>query len=99
MRTLEPRTLLSLNHPTNIISHIRNQVFHTLSMITQQDIFVAGSESHLPMLSRDSYIQWLSRIIRYAKSKPNGKLLVRSTLNGPYQFKEIEDPGDATRTL
>ncbi|GJT26778.1 hypothetical protein Tco_0907053, partial [Tanacetum coccineum] len=35
-----------------------------------------------------------SRLLRYAKSKPNGKLLVNSIKNGPYVRRMIHEPGD-----
>ncbi|GJW10900.1 hypothetical protein Tco_1576727 [Tanacetum coccineum] len=43
-------------------------------MSTQQDIYVAGSENRPPMLNKDNYVSWSSRLLRYAKSKPNGKI-------------------------
>nr|GEY28242.1 ribonuclease H-like domain-containing protein [Tanacetum cinerariifolium] len=53
-------------------------------MSTQQDIYAAGSENRPPMLNKDNYIPWSSRIIRYARSRPNGKMIVDSIENGPY---------------
>ncbi|GJW48164.1 retrovirus-related pol polyprotein from transposon TNT 1-94 [Tanacetum coccineum] len=46
------------------------------------------------MLNKDNYVSWSSRLIRYAKSKPNGKLLVNSIKNGPYVRRIIHEPGD-----
>nr|GEV82879.1 reverse transcriptase domain-containing protein [Tanacetum cinerariifolium] len=53
-------------------------------MSTQQDIYAAGFECHPPMLNKENYVPWSSRLLRYAKSKPNGKLIHNSILNGPY---------------
>nr|GEV07249.1 reverse transcriptase domain-containing protein [Tanacetum cinerariifolium] len=53
-------------------------------MSTQQDIYAAGSESRPPMLNKENYAPWSSRLLRYAKSKPNGKLIHNSIINGPY---------------
>ncbi|GJV57300.1 integrase, catalytic region, zinc finger, CCHC-type containing protein [Tanacetum coccineum] len=64
-------------------------------MSAQQDIYVAGSENHPPMLNKDNYNPWLSRLLHYAKSKPNGKLLVISIHEGPYQYRMIEEPDDS----
>nr|GEV22695.1 hypothetical protein [Tanacetum cinerariifolium] len=61
-------------------------------MSTQQDIYVAGSESHPPMLNKENYVPWSSRLLRYAKSRPNGKLIHNSILNGPYVRKMIPEP-------
>ncbi|GJS29842.1 hypothetical protein Tco_0490462 [Tanacetum coccineum] len=63
-------------------------------MSTQQDIYDVGSEKRPPMLNKDNYVPWSSRLLRYAKSKPNGKLLVNSIKNGPYVRRMIHEPGD-----
>nr|GEV92786.1 hypothetical protein [Tanacetum cinerariifolium] len=36
---------------------------------------------------------------RYAKSRPNGKLIYNSILNGPYVRRMIPEPGDANREV
>nr|GEZ26698.1 hypothetical protein [Tanacetum cinerariifolium] len=64
-------------------------------MSTQQDIYAAGSESRLPMLNKENYVPWSSRLLWYAKSRPNGKLIHNSILNGPYVRKMFLKPGDA----
>ncbi|GJW43046.1 retrovirus-related pol polyprotein from transposon TNT 1-94 [Tanacetum coccineum] len=63
-------------------------------MSTQQDIYAAGSENRPPMLNKDNYVPWSSRIIRYAKSRPNGKMIVDSIENGPYVRRMIATPGE-----
>nr|GEZ71499.1 hypothetical protein [Tanacetum cinerariifolium] len=55
----------------------------------------AGSESRPPMLNKENYVPWSSRLLRYAKSRPNGKLIHNSILNGPYVRRMIPEPGDA----
>nr|GEW42119.1 retrovirus-related Pol polyprotein from transposon TNT 1-94 [Tanacetum cinerariifolium] len=40
-------------------------------MSIHQDIYVAGSENRPPMLNKDNYVPWSSRIFRYARSRPN----------------------------
>nr|GEY04977.1 hypothetical protein [Tanacetum cinerariifolium] len=52
----------------------------------------AGSESRPPMLNKENYVPWSSRLLRYAKSRPNGKLIHNSILNGPYVYKIIPEP-------
>ncbi|GJX81852.1 hypothetical protein Tco_0331333 [Tanacetum coccineum] len=49
-------------------------------MDTQQDIYASDSENRPPMLSKENYIQWPSRMIHYAKSIENGKMLAKSIL-------------------
>nr|GEW29238.1 integrase, catalytic region, zinc finger, CCHC-type, peptidase aspartic, catalytic [Tanacetum cinerariifolium] len=68
-------------------------------MSTQQDIYAAGSESHPPMLNKDNYVPWSSRLLRYTKSRPNGKLIHNSILNGPYVRRMIPELGDANREV
>nr|GEV35663.1 ribonuclease H-like domain-containing protein [Tanacetum cinerariifolium] len=63
-------------------------------MPTQQDIYAAGSKNHPPMLNKGNYVPWSFRLLCYAKSKPNGKLLVNSIKNGPYVRRMIIEPGD-----
>nr|GEY17138.1 hypothetical protein [Tanacetum cinerariifolium] len=59
----------------------------------------ASSESRPPMLNKENYVPWSSRLLRYAKSRPNGKLIHKSILNGPYVRKMIPEPGDANREI
>nr|GEW18481.1 hypothetical protein [Tanacetum cinerariifolium] len=68
-------------------------------MSTQQDIYATGSESRPLMLNKENYMPWSSRLLRYAKSRPNGKLIHNSTLNGPYVRRMIPEPGDANREV
>nr|GFA75932.1 hypothetical protein [Tanacetum cinerariifolium] len=58
-----------------------------------------GSESRPPMLNKENYVPWLSPLLRYAKSRPNGKLIHNSILNGPYVRRMIVEPGDAERDV
>nr|GEY91080.1 hypothetical protein [Tanacetum cinerariifolium] len=61
-------------------------------MSTQQDIYVAGSENHPPMLNKEKYVPWSSHLLRYAISRPNGKLIHNSIINGPYVRRMIPKP-------
>nr|GEX70272.1 hypothetical protein [Tanacetum cinerariifolium] len=68
-------------------------------MLTQQDMYVAGSKNRPPMLNKDNYVLWSSRLLCYAKSKPNGKLIYKSIMNGPYVRRMIPEPGDPDREV
>nr|GEZ66838.1 hypothetical protein [Tanacetum cinerariifolium] len=68
-------------------------------MSTQQDIYAAGSQSYPPMLNKENYMSWSSCFLRYAKSRPNGKLIHNSILNGLYVRKMIPEPGDANHEI
>nr|GFC74739.1 hypothetical protein [Tanacetum cinerariifolium] len=63
-------------------------------MSTQQDIYAVGSENRPPMLNKDKYVPWSSCIIRYARSRPNGKMIVDSIENWPYVRRMIATPGE-----
>ncbi|GJU14082.1 hypothetical protein Tco_1136478 [Tanacetum coccineum] len=64
-------------------------------MSTQQDIYAVGSENCPSMLNKENYVPWSSRLLRYAKSRPNGKLIDNFIMNGPYVRRMIPEPGDA----
>nr|GEW79914.1 retrovirus-related Pol polyprotein from transposon TNT 1-94 [Tanacetum cinerariifolium] len=76
-------------------------------MSTQQDIYAAGFKSRPPMLNKENYVPWSSRLLRYAKSRPNGKLIHNSIINGPYtddeftekELKQIEADDQAIQTI
>nr|GEX53872.1 hypothetical protein [Tanacetum cinerariifolium]GEX54199.1 hypothetical protein [Tanacetum cinerariifolium]GEX54206.1 hypothetical protein [Tanacetum cinerariifolium] len=67
-------------------------------MSTQQDIYAAGSESRPPLLNKENYVPWSSHL-RYAKSRPNGKLIHNSIINGPYVRRMIPEPGDINQEV
>ncbi|GKE00539.1 hypothetical protein Tco_1388522, partial [Tanacetum coccineum] len=68
-------------------------------MSTQQDIYDASFENRPPMLNKENYVPWSSHLLRYAKSRPNGKLIYNSIMNGPYVRRMILEPGDADREV
>ncbi|GKE20284.1 hypothetical protein Tco_1431796 [Tanacetum coccineum] len=68
-------------------------------MSTQQEIYAASSENCPPMLNKDNYVPWSSRLIWYAKRKPNGNLIYNSIMNGPYVRRMIPEPGDSGREV
>ncbi|GKE34233.1 hypothetical protein Tco_1453555 [Tanacetum coccineum] len=68
-------------------------------MSTQQDIYAASSKNRPPMLNKENYVPWSSRLLRYAKSRPNGNLIYDSIMNGPYVRRMIPEPGDADREV
>nr|GFA42435.1 hypothetical protein [Tanacetum cinerariifolium] len=68
-------------------------------MSTQQDIYAAGSENHPHMLNKQNYVPCSSRLLWYAKSRPNEKLIHNSIINGPYVRRMIPKPGDPNREV
>nr|GEW82017.1 retrovirus-related Pol polyprotein from transposon TNT 1-94 [Tanacetum cinerariifolium] len=63
----------------------------------------AGFESHPPMLNKENYVPWSSRLLRYAKSRPNGKLIQNSILNddelSDKELNQIEADDQAIQTI
>nr|GEX71168.1 reverse transcriptase domain-containing protein [Tanacetum cinerariifolium] len=64
-----------------------------------KDIYAAGSENRPPMLNKENYVPWSLRLLRYAKSRTNGKLIYNSFINGPYVRRMIPEPGDQNRKV
>nr|GEW86926.1 hypothetical protein [Tanacetum cinerariifolium] len=48
------------------------------------NIMIAGSRDHSPMLATGRYPQWRSQFLRYIDTRPNGDALRKCILNGPY---------------
>nr|GEV49995.1 integrase, catalytic region, zinc finger, CCHC-type, peptidase aspartic, catalytic [Tanacetum cinerariifolium] len=78
------------------LSHLN---FATINNLVKNNLVQAGSESRPLLLNKENYVPWSSRLLRYAKSRPNGKLIHNSILNGPYVRKMIPEPGDADRDI
>nr|GEW89720.1 reverse transcriptase domain-containing protein [Tanacetum cinerariifolium] len=69
------------------------------SKIKDRVFNVAGSESCPPMINKEKYVPWSSHLLRYAKSRPNGKLIRNSIINGPYVKRMIPEPGDTNQEV
>nr|GEW01997.1 hypothetical protein [Tanacetum cinerariifolium] len=59
----------------------------------------SGFENCPPMLNKENYVRWSSRLLRYAKSIPNEKFIHNSIINGPYVRRMILKPGDPNREV
>nr|GEV73897.1 hypothetical protein [Tanacetum cinerariifolium] len=68
-------------------------------MLTQQDIYAVGSEIRPPMLNKYNYVPWSSHLLRYDKSRPNGKLIYNFIMNGSYVRRMIPELGDPDREV
>nr|GEX61077.1 hypothetical protein [Tanacetum cinerariifolium] len=87
-----------------------DQAIQTILLGLPEDIYTAvdscetaqeisGSESRPPMLNKENYVPWSSRLLRYAKSRPHGKLIHNSIINGPYVRRMTPEPGDTNRDV
>nr|GEZ15343.1 hypothetical protein [Tanacetum cinerariifolium] len=63
-----------------------------MSLSLAKNVIVVGADNRSPMLDKTNYSSWASRMPLYSKGKPNGKLLVDSVLNGPFQYGTIIEP-------
>ncbi|GJZ40719.1 hypothetical protein Tco_0587605 [Tanacetum coccineum] len=70
----------------------------TLNMILGL-LDVSCSENRPSMLKKENYVPWSSRLLWHDKSRPNGKLIYNSIINGPYVRRMIPEPGDANRAV
>ncbi|GJT19902.1 hypothetical protein Tco_0878608 [Tanacetum coccineum] len=83
--------IVNHNHLTDPYFHLH----HPLECDLNKDIYAIGSENCPPTLNKENYVPWSSRLLRYAKSRPNGNLMYNSIMNGPYVRRMIPEPGDA----
>nr|GFA04580.1 hypothetical protein [Tanacetum cinerariifolium] len=107
LMSLQPHHHHHLDHHTLLFHYLR-QVFtrhgrlsdpsHLWQHLLRHSL-LTGSESRPPMLNKEKYVPWSSRLLRYTKSRPNGKLIHNSILNGPYVRKMIPELGDANREI
>nr|GEY35427.1 hypothetical protein [Tanacetum cinerariifolium] len=51
------------------------------------------------MLNKENYVPWSSRLLWYDKSRPNGKLIYNSIINGPYVRRMIPEPSNTNREV
>nr|GEZ06717.1 hypothetical protein [Tanacetum cinerariifolium] len=89
-------------HPANVeeTHDLYESLYNNLAIEVEKiNTINSGSESRPPMLNKENYVPWSSRLLRYAKSRPNGKLIHKSILNGPYVRRMIPEPGDAERDV
>nr|GEV92044.1 hypothetical protein [Tanacetum cinerariifolium] len=95
-------SLLFLQKPTLVVQSCqRDPKAPALSLVNQDMLYLkkAGSESRPSMLNKENCVPWSSRLLRYAKSRPNEKLIHNSILNGPYVRRMIAEPGDGERDV
>nr|GEU49213.1 putative reverse transcriptase domain-containing protein [Tanacetum cinerariifolium] len=93
----EVREVSAPFHPPRIFVKDHDLSFGDKYLLAWKDY--AGSKSRPPMLNKENYVPWSSRLLRYAMSRPNGKLVHNSILNGPYVRKMIPEPDDANRDI
>ncbi|GKB99842.1 hypothetical protein Tco_0985979 [Tanacetum coccineum] len=55
----------------------------------EKNVIVAWAENRPPMLDKTQYNSWASRMLLYIKGKENGKLLVDSVLDGPFNYGTV----------
>nr|GEV23430.1 hypothetical protein [Tanacetum cinerariifolium] len=63
------------------VTAITEGTFNSFPGFNRRFVKSPGSESRPPMLNKENYVPWSSRLLRYAKSRPNGKQIHNSILN------------------
>nr|GEV20793.1 Gag-Pol polyprotein [Tanacetum cinerariifolium] len=58
-------------------------------MMTDKDSSAASTDNRPPMLEENDYESWRTRIERYIKGKPHGKLIWKSIQNGPHPILRL----------
>nr|GFB87217.1 hypothetical protein [Tanacetum cinerariifolium] len=53
------------------------------------NIMAVGSRDRPPMLATRRYPQWRSRFLRYINTRPNGEVLRKCILSGPYKLTTV----------
>nr|GEZ51027.1 hypothetical protein [Tanacetum cinerariifolium] len=86
------------------IHAINEPHLHEIHVVpSKHEADLSGSESRPPMLNKENYVPWSSRLLRYAKSRPNGKLIHNSILNdnelSDKEVKQIEADDQAIQTI
>ncbi|GJT67237.1 hypothetical protein Tco_1018717 [Tanacetum coccineum] len=64
-------------------------------MSTQQDIYATGSENRPPMLNKENYVSWSSRLlVYYAKERPKWKVILILHYDWSYSQRMIPEPAE-----
>nr|GEX47335.1 retrovirus-related Pol polyprotein from transposon TNT 1-94 [Tanacetum cinerariifolium] len=79
------------------------QVLWIQNQLLDYRVNAAGSENRPPMLNKENYVPWSSRLLRYSKSRPNGKLIRNSIINDDEltekELKQIKADDQAIQTI
>nr|GEV32120.1 integrase, catalytic region, zinc finger, CCHC-type, peptidase aspartic, catalytic [Tanacetum cinerariifolium] len=67
-----------------------------MSLSLAENVIVAEADNRPSMLDKTRYSSWASRMLLYIKGKENGKLLIDSVINGPFQYGTVTELGTLT---
>nr|GEV34436.1 hypothetical protein [Tanacetum cinerariifolium] len=100
-RTPQQNGVVERRNPTLVEAARTMLTFANLPLFLWAEAIVTafGSKSRPPMLNKENCVPWSSCLLRYAKSRPNGKLIYNSIINGPYVRRMIPEPGDTNRDV
>ncbi|GJW21575.1 hypothetical protein Tco_0032197 [Tanacetum coccineum] len=59
-----------------------------------KNILAARAENRPPMLEKDGYDTWQSRMLLYVEGKEHGEMLLDSILNGSFEYKVVTFPAN-----
>ncbi|GKA87786.1 hypothetical protein Tco_0809550 [Tanacetum coccineum] len=61
-------------------------------------MIIVGAENRPPMLEKSMYDSWQSRMELYIENRENGRMILNSVLNGPFEWPTIVEENGTTRT-
>ncbi|GJX95853.1 hypothetical protein Tco_0351651 [Tanacetum coccineum] len=56
-------------------------------------MILSGADNHPPMLDKDLYDSWKSRMELYMKKKEHGRMILESVEQGPLIWPTVEENG------
>nr|GEV32890.1 retrovirus-related Pol polyprotein from transposon TNT 1-94 [Tanacetum cinerariifolium] len=93
------RNLLLSKNKKHISSTCNNIKIDSEDVISKVVCAMSGSENRPPILNKEYYVPWSSCLLRYAKSRPPGKLVHNTIINVLYVRRMIPEPGDPNREV
>ncbi|GJW32153.1 hypothetical protein Tco_0052185 [Tanacetum coccineum] len=61
-----------------------------------ENVIATWADNRPPMLEKNQYNSWQSRMKLYIREKEHGKDLLESVLNGPFKYGTVVVPGTST---
>nr|GEX50967.1 hypothetical protein [Tanacetum cinerariifolium] len=81
-------TLINHNQTTKEIWDRVKKLMESMELTLQENVIAVGAEIQPSMLEKGMYDSWKTRIWLYIKGKENGKMLINSIEEGPFQLKK-----------
>ena len=56
-----------------------------------------GAENHPPMLTKDTYNHWKSRMVHYVLNRPSGRMILQTLQHGPIAIPPVLEANGTSR--